>query len=36
MSAASVTHKNPISSLSRLFSVGVRKRTGFSSAFGEG
>jgi len=26
-------HKNPISSLSRLFSVGVRKRTEFSSAF---
>src|SRR5208282_2118640 len=33
---ASVIHKNPISSLSRLFSVGVSKRTEFSSAFGEG
>ncbi len=36
ISTASVMHKNPISSLSRLFPVGVRKRTRFSSAFGEG
>src|SRR5437899_9163152 len=30
---ASEMHKNPTSSLSRLFSVGVRKRTKISSAF---
>ena len=30
---ANVMHRKPISSLSRLFSVGVRKRTEFSSAF---
>src|SRR5258708_558342 len=35
MSTASVTHKNPISSLSRLLSVGVRKRTELSSALGK-
>src|SRR5580704_2346945 len=33
INTASVTHKNPISSLSRLFAVGVRKRTNLSSAF---
>jgi hypothetical protein len=33
INTASVIHKKPISSLSRLFSVGVRKRTDFSSAF---
>src|SRR5579859_2237198 len=33
MSSATVIHKNPISSLSRLFSVGVSNRTEFSSAF---
>src|SRR5229473_5150860 len=35
ISTASVMHKNPTSSLSRLFSVGVRRRTKFSSALGK-
>jgi hypothetical protein len=29
-------HKNPISSLNRLFPVGVRKRTSSPQLFGEG
>src|SRR6267142_1042766 len=33
---ATMMHKKPTSSLSRLFSVGVNKRTNLSSAFGEG
>src|ERR1700682_3035862 len=35
-STATMMPKNPTSSLSRLFSVGVKRRTNLSSAFGEG